>query len=66
MLKQRKSMKKLSPEEEGVAETTTAAETDLNPRSLSHGAAVGEEVENSGVKLCPERREDWEEGVFKV
>lgn len=26
----------------------------------------GEEVENSGVKLSPERMEEWAEGVYKM
>ena len=64
MLEQGKSVRSPPPEEEGAAETTcdelTATPVPRPPAPLGEG----EEVENSGVKLSPGRREGWGEGVF--
>ena len=62
-LEQGKSVRSPPPEEEGASETTcdelTATPIPRPPVLLGR-----EEVEESGAKLSPGRREGWGEGVF--
>ena len=51
-------------EEEGEAETKLW--TDFKPHFPSPCTAGKEEVENTGVKVSPGRREGWGGGIFKV
>ena len=56
-------MRSPPPEEEGAAETMC---DELTTTPIPHPPVLlwGEEVEKSGVKLSPGRREGWGEGVF--
>ena len=38
---------------------------DCNPHSPSHCATSGEEAENTGVKLSPEKREGWGKNILR-
>ena len=52
------------PEEEGAAETT-CDELTQTPIPRPPAPLRGEEVEESGAKLSPGRREGWGEGVLR-
>ena len=63
MLEQGKSVRSPPPEEEEAAETKC---DELTATPIPHPPVPlrGEEVEESGAKLSPGRREGWGEGVF--
>ena len=63
MLDQGKSVRSPPPEEEGEAETM-CDELTATPVPRPPVALRGKEVEDSGAKLSPGRREGWGEGVF--
>ena len=55
-------MRSRPPEEEGAAEITW---DELTPTPIPcPPAPLGGVVENPGVKLCPESRDGWGEGVL--